>query len=109
MNGAVMTNFVTAEAPFASALVGNGDVFISEIDESDGSITRYTPHIAVVNNISLDHKSMDELRALFRDFVAKAENAVLNLDKRRDGCPSSRRKAGDHLQSFRSIGRSCGE
>jgi UDP-N-acetylmuramate--alanine ligase len=36
--------------------------------------------VAAVNNISLDHKSLDELRALFRDFVAKAQTAVLNLD-----------------------------
>jgi UDP-N-acetylmuramate--alanine ligase len=33
-----------------------------------------------VNNISLDHKSMDELRALFRDYVARARLSVLNLD-----------------------------
>ena len=39
-----------------------------------------TPRVAVVNNISLDHKSLDELRSLFRDFVAKAETVVLNLD-----------------------------
>lgn len=80
MNGAVMKNFVTPDAPFASALVGDGGVFVSEVDESDGSIARYTPHVAVVNNVSLDHKSMDELRALFADFVAKAKIAVLNLD-----------------------------
>lgn len=80
MNGAVMTNFATPDAPFASALVGAGNTFVSEVDESDGSIARYTPAVAVVNNISLDHKSLDELRALFRDFVAKAGIAVLNLD-----------------------------
>jgi UDP-N-acetylmuramate--alanine ligase len=80
MNGAVMKNFVTPDAPFASALVGDSGVFVSEVDESDGSIARYTPHVAVVNNISLDHKSMDELRALFADFTAKAKIAVLNLD-----------------------------
>ena len=80
MNGAVMKNFVTSDAPFASALVGKGDVFVSEVDESDGSIARYSPRIAVVNNISLDHKSMEELRVLFGDFVAKAETVVLNLD-----------------------------
>ena len=80
MNGAVMKNFVTEDTPFASAVVGGGDIFVSEVDESDGSITRYSPRIAVLNNIALDHKSMDELRALFRDFVAKAKTAVLNLD-----------------------------
>lgn len=80
MNGAVMKNFVTPDALFASALVGKGDAFVSEVDESDGSIARYEPTIAVVNNIALDHKSMDELRALFGGFVGKAEIAVLNLD-----------------------------
>ncbi|MGH6950055.1 MAG: Mur ligase family protein, partial [Vitreimonas sp.] len=80
MNGAVMKNFVTPDALFASALVGKGDAFVSEVDESDGSIARYEPTVAVVNNIALDHKSMDELRALFTAYVNKAEIAVLNFD-----------------------------
>jgi UDP-N-acetylmuramate--alanine ligase len=80
MNGAVMKNFVTADTPFASALVGGGDLFVSEVDESDGSIALYEPRIAVLNNVTLDHKEMDELRRLFRDFVSRAETAVLNLD-----------------------------
>lgn len=80
MNGAVMKNFVTAETPFAGALVGSGEIFVSEVDESDGSIALYRPRIALLNNITLDHKSLEELRSLFRDFVAKAETAVLNLD-----------------------------
>ena len=69
-----------ADAPFASALVGGGADFVSEVDESDGSIALYEPEIAVLNNITLDHKSLDELRRLFRDFAAKAETVVLNLD-----------------------------
>ncbi len=80
MNGAVMKNFVSPDALFASALVGKGGAFVSELDESDGTIALYQPKIAVLNNVSLDHKSMDELRALFGDFVAKAETAILNLD-----------------------------
>ena len=80
MNGAVMKNFVTPDIPFAGAVVGQGDDFVTEVDESDGSIALFHPRIAVLNNISLDHKSMDELRVLFRDFIAKAEVAVLNLD-----------------------------
>jgi UDP-N-acetylmuramate--alanine ligase len=80
MNGAVMKNFVTPDTLFASSLVGASTYFIAEVDESDGSIARYDPTVAVVNNISLDHKSMDELRALFGDFAAKASHVVLNLD-----------------------------
>ncbi|HVQ08206.1 MAG TPA: Mur ligase family protein, partial [Allosphingosinicella sp.] len=80
MNGAVMKNFVSSDQPFASALVGRGDVFVSEVDESDGTIALYRPAIAVLNNITLDHLSLDELRHLFRDFAAKAATVVLNLD-----------------------------
>ena len=80
MNGAVMKNFVTPETPFASALVGHGDVFVSEVDESDGSIALYAPRVAVLTNVTLDHKSMDELRELFLSFASKADTAVLNLD-----------------------------
>jgi UDP-N-acetylmuramate--alanine ligase len=80
MNGAVMTNFITADAPFASAVVGAGAPFVSEVDESDGSIALFAPHIAVVNNVAVDHKSLEELRLLFSDFANKAKVAVLNLD-----------------------------
>ncbi|NUT01706.1 MAG: UDP-N-acetylmuramate--alanine ligase [Sphingomonas sp.] len=80
MNGAVMKNFVTPSAPFASALVGDPELFVSEVDESDGSISLYKPEIAVLTNISLDHKEMDELRSLFASFLLRARRAVVNLD-----------------------------
>ena len=80
MNGAVMKNFADADHPFASALIGGHDLFVAEVDESDGSIARYDPTVAVVSNISLDHKSMEELRDLFGGFTARATTAVLNLD-----------------------------
>jgi UDP-N-acetylmuramate--alanine ligase len=80
MNGAVMKNFVAPDTPFASAVLGDSDLFVSEVDESDGSIALYTPRIAVLTNMALDHKSMDELRILFRNFAAAAATVVLNLD-----------------------------
>ena len=80
MNGAVMKNFADADHPFASALIGEPDLFVAEVDESDGSIARYDPTVAVVSNISLDHKSMEELRDLFGGFTGRAAKAVLNLD-----------------------------
>jgi len=80
MNGAVMKNFADADHPFASAVTGGQDLFVAEVDESDGSIARYDPTVAVVSNISLDHKSMEELRDLFGGFTGRAQTAVLNLD-----------------------------
>ena len=80
MNGAVMKNFVAPDTPFASARVGKGKVFLSEVDESDGSIALYRPAVAVLLNVSLDHKSMEELRQLFGNFIAEAGIAAINLD-----------------------------
>ena len=98
MNGAVMKNFVSPSAPFASALVGDPELFVSEVDESDGSIALYHPSVAVLGNISLDHHSMDELRALFGGFLNRADKAVVNLDD-----PETRMIA-DNLPAARRIG-----
>jgi UDP-N-acetylmuramate--alanine ligase len=80
MNGAVLKNFVSPSAPFASALVGDPELFVSEVDESDGSIALYKPEVAVLTNISLDHKELGELRELFAHFLGRSRKAVLNLD-----------------------------
>ncbi len=80
MNGAVMKNFVSPDTLFASARVGAGDAFVSEVDESDGSIALYTPKVGVLLNVSLDHKSMEELRALFGNFLAASLVSAVNVD-----------------------------
>ena len=74
MNGAVMKNYGTG------ARVGGGQVFVSEVDESDGSIALYRPTVAVLNNVAVDHKSMEELRGLFGEFLGRAAKAVVNAD-----------------------------
>lgn len=78
MNGAVMKNYGTG------ARVGGGpnssSVFVSEVDESDGSIALYRPLVSVLNNVAVDHKSMEELRVLFGEFLGRAEHAVVNAD-----------------------------
>jgi len=79
-NGAVMKNFASPENPFASAVAGGPDLFVSEVDESDGSIALFKPRIAVLTNIAFDHKPLEELRALFRGFANQAEIAIINID-----------------------------
>jgi UDP-N-acetylmuramate--alanine ligase len=64
------------------------------VDESDGSIAFFEPRIAVVNNISLDHKSLDELRTLFSGFIAKAQTVVLNLDNAETAALAANMKPG---------------
>ena len=93
MNGAVMKNFVAPDAPFASARIGAGDAFVSEVDESDGSIALYRPAVAVLGNVSLDHKSLEELRELFGDFLAQAHVAAVNVDDAESAALAVRAKA----------------
>lgn len=80
MNGANFLNFVSPETPFASALVGDKNVFITECDESDGSIVLYQSSIAVLNNIALDHKPVEELKPIFAQFLNQSAAQVLNID-----------------------------
>ncbi len=80
MNGAVMKNFTSDDAPFASARIGHTDSFVSEVDESDGSIALFRPTISVLNNVSLDHKTLEELHVLFGDFLSVAQTAIWNAD-----------------------------
>ncbi len=80
MNGAVMKNFISPERPFASAVVGGQSIYVSEVDESDGSIALYRPAVGVLLNVSLDHKSMEELRQLFGDYLSRSRISVINAD-----------------------------
>lgn len=78
VNGAVMIN---NNQGLGNAVCGDSKYFIIESDESDGSIKLYNPHIAILNNITLDHKPISELIPMFSDFLLKAkQGAVVNLD-----------------------------
>ncbi len=105
MNGAVMKNFVAPDAPFASARVGGPGYFVAEVDESDSSIALYRPRVAVLGNVSLDHKSLEELRDLFGNFLSQAEIVAVNLDDAESAAlaPRARRLisfAIDHPQAM---------
>ncbi len=51
-----------------NAYVGKSRWLIIEADESDGSLTKYTPEIGVVLNIDKDHKTIEELTEIFTIF-----------------------------------------
>lgn len=80
MNGAVMKNFVSDGNPFASAQIGGRALYVSEVDESDGSIALYRPAVGLLLNVSLDHKSLEELRGLFGGFLTASKTVAWNAD-----------------------------
>lgn len=80
INGALLKNYED-KVGIPNIIWGNGEYCVIEADESDGSIEKYTPYISIVNNITLDHKSIDELKDLFGDFIKRAKHgAVINKD-----------------------------
>lgn len=80
INGGLLCNYDKAPG-IPNIIYNEGDICVIEADESDGSIEKYHPYIAVINNISLDHKSMDELEELFQNFAARAkQGVVVNAD-----------------------------
>lgn len=78
VNGAVMLDCKS------SIVNGSENLAVFEADESDGLndvIANCNPAIAVLTNISHDHFEIDELSAIFTQFLASAKEAVvINAD-----------------------------
>ena len=80
INGGISENKYHDE-PNSNLILDGDELCVIEADESDGSIQQYTPDIAAVTNITLDHKTLEETRPLFRDFLIRARKGiVMNID-----------------------------
>lgn len=54
---------------------GQGDYFIAELDESDGTIVKYQPEISVINNLEVDHvdfytNGLQEILDTFKTYLS---------------------------------------
>ena len=63
----------------------NGKYFVAELDESDGTIIKYSPDILVINNIEEDHidfykNGMQDLIKTFGIAISKAKKIIVNSD-----------------------------
>lgn len=80
INGGISRNSYNGLPP-SNLLMDGDEMCIIEADESDGSIERYTPDLAVLTNVTLDHKTLNETKPLFKDFLYRARKGiVMNLD-----------------------------
>lgn len=84
VNGGVMLNYlkdIDGRAVLGNCRMGKSKWFVAETDESDGSISYFKPKIGVLNNISLDHKPLEELKSIFLDFMNRSvDGIVINVD-----------------------------
>ena len=64
-----------------NALLGNGEYFIAEADESDGSFLYYEPNYSVITNVDYEHldyyKDIDSIKECFIKFMNRTK---------KDGC-----------------------
>jgi UDP-N-acetylmuramate--alanine ligase len=81
----------------SGAKTGDGDLFLFEADESDGSFLLTDPTIGVVTNVEVDHVDFypggeGELRLAFAEFCARAGGVIMCADD--EGAGEAVRVAG---------------
>ena len=61
--------------------VGSSDWLVVETDESDGSVAEFAPAIAVLTNLTRDHKEVDVTRGMFERLLGQTrERGVMNVN-----------------------------
>ena len=65
----------------------NGKYFVAELDESDGTIVKYSPDILVINNIEEDHldfykNGMPDLIKTFETAISNSKKVIVNNDNK---------------------------
>ena len=80
----------------APARVGSNDWVVAEVDESDGTIDRFSPEITVAVNLDWDHpdhyRQLSDLQATFAALFARTSHTVLVSD----ACALSARTTAQH-------------
>ncbi len=69
-----------AQGLIGNAHSGGSNLLVVEADESDGTLIKYSPAIAVVLNVSKDHKGIDEIQGLFATLISRSSWAASNAD-----------------------------
>ncbi|KGG16927.1 UDP-N-acetylmuramate--alanine ligase [Prochlorococcus sp. MIT 0602] len=73
----------------SNAYSGKGEFIIAEIDESDGSISKYSGNISILTNLELDHtdhyKDLEDLKKSIHIFIEQSNHIIANFD-----CPNLR-------------------
>ena len=79
INGGLLRDYENTSA-ISNMIYNHGDICVVEADESNGSIDLYNPYIAVVTNISEDHKTIEELMTMFQNFANRASRSIIIND-----------------------------
>jgi len=97
INGGALCNY-SGRKGIPNYIYNDGDICVIEADESDSSIKKYHPFVGVINNISLDHTSIEKLIEYFTVFASHSENIVINAD-----CPYASKISHPSAKTFSTI------
>ena len=84
IGGGMMKNYEDKN-PMPYMIYNQGDICAIEADESNGTILQYNPYISIINNISVDHKPIEEIMAIFEQVAQKPKHGLV-LGKDCDYC-----------------------
>jgi len=79
INGGLLRDYEDTSA-ISNMIYNKGNICVVEADESNGSIDLYNPYIAVITNISEDHKTIEELMTMFQNFANRASRSIIIND-----------------------------
>ena len=80
INGGMLRNYEGLKG-LPNFIYNQDKICVIEADESDGSICKYNPSVGLINNISHDHTSMENLLEYFTTFAQNCKDAiVVNYD-----------------------------
>lgn len=88
VNGAAVVGWNGSVRP------GKGPYAVAEVDESDKSLTAFSPYAAIITNASADHYSKEEMDEVFDAFVKEVPGPV--IDGRKVSCSADCSLPGEH-------------
>lgn len=70
---------------YTNAQYKDGSCFVAELDESDGTLTKYNPDILVINNLEEDHldfyqNGMQDILKVFNKAIQQSKKVLINAD-----------------------------
>lgn len=101
INGGILKNYEEGNCTkenictLPNIIYNKKDICVIEADESNGTIENYNPYITLINNISVDHKPLEEIKAIF-DRVSKKPSFGLVINK---DCPNSTDIKNDKIKT----------
>lgn len=77
VNGGGITAWKSCRSPGNVRSGGEASWWVVEVDESDRSLLRFYPRVALINTLSEDHHSFAETVDLFRAFASQVKDVVV--------------------------------